>query len=57
VKYCIFPDKHGCDRVLYGSGCPLGSQRISLETFKSLPMLEDRLDKLLCKNALTLPEM
>ena len=47
-------DKHGYDRILYGSDSPYGSQKISVDTITGLKLLEDNIDKIMYKNALKL---
>ncbi len=47
-------EKHGYDRVLYGSDLPLMSQTVSLESISQLLIPQEKLDMILYKNAVKL---
>lgn len=47
-------EKHGYDRILYGSDTPWGSQKISVGTFLQLLLPQENIDKIMYRNAVRL---
>jgi len=47
-------EKHGYDRILFGSDSPWGNQRISVQMMSGLHISQENMDKIMYKNALKL---
>ena len=50
-------DKHGADRILFASDCPWDSPKDTLEKLERLDISDDKMELILCKNALRLLEI